>query len=109
MTLLDVISRHRGKESAITAERIAEALGGWPGGVRHMRDEIKRLIEEDGHLIAACGQGYYIPVNQDEILEYERILEKRAKSIFIRRQALERAKCQLPPEQTRMVFTEARA
>jgi len=102
--ILDIIWRHQGKHSAITADKMLEALGGWPRGARGLREEIKTLIEERGELIAACGNGYYIPTTMDEINEYEEILAKRAKSIFIRRQALDRAKGQLPPSQVRMCF-----
>lgn len=110
MTVLDVINNHRGKESAITAAQVLLLLPNFPGGERQLRDEIKRLIEEEGHLIAASSKvprGYYVPVTQEKLDEYELILEKRAKSIFVRRQAIIRMRGQLPPQQLKMF--EARA
>ncbi|HEY3346977.1 MAG TPA: hypothetical protein VGK71_05080 [Nitrospirota bacterium] len=97
-----IIERNQGKGRAITAEHILAEVGSWPRGVRGIRDEIKRLIEDEAALIAASGVGYFIPTTFEEINEYERILDKRARSIFIRRGALQRAKCQLPPVQTRL-------
>lgn len=79
----------KGKENAISAERLAVILGF--NDTRALRKDITRS-RAAGQIIC-CNQknGYYIPVNGKEIEEYIHLMEARTRTTFQSIKAAKRA------------------
>lgn len=79
---LKILSRHVGKENAVSLSTLAEQLETDERRVRL----VKRELVEDGHFIGAtCNSkrpGYYLIQNEQEIAETIRECESRAMSLL---------------------------
>lgn len=53
-----------------------------------LRELITKAIKGHGAVIASCNKGYYIPSNDEELLEYLNNLAMRASGIHIRQSKL---------------------
>ncbi len=71
--LLTILLNHQGKATAISVADVAEAMGLDRGksGTRRVQ-ELKRALVEQGYPIGSCsariGGGYYLAVNEGELL-----------------------------------------
>ena len=75
--LIEIIPE--GKENAIPARDLANIVN---ISTRELRAQIEAL-RRSGHIIAACNSGYYIPVNDAELIEYYKAHEKRAMTALV--------------------------
>jgi len=78
----------REKESAMTARRIAEAIGFGPNGDRKVRAIIAQYQERMPFVIAGSpGQGFYITEDPEDMADYDRSLLSTLRSIASRARA----------------------
>jgi hypothetical protein len=70
--LLHILMMHQGRDRAISAERLLDALRTYGNSINGM-PELRGLVHDarqDGHLIASCQEGYYLPVDLTDALQY---------------------------------------
>lgn len=73
---------HIGKENAISAQELCDHLGF--NSIRELQHEISRERKAGAVILSTCqeGGGYFIPSNDQEVRQFVRTLENRAKNTF---------------------------
>src|SRR6266571_7764613 len=86
----ELLRKHRGKDNAITARDLAEAIGVKEGDTFvRTRSVIDKAIREYGLPVGANNRrppGYFYIMNQDELFEYMGTLESRKMQIEDKKQ-----------------------
>lgn len=82
----EIILEHVGKENAIHASEIADAVGINEGDTySRTREYLKDILEEGVPLASNPGYGYWVIANQEELDNYVGALGRRARRIDNRR------------------------
>jgi len=80
----------RGKERAITADRICEALGTEAQGSLHLSEDtlrriIRECLREKGYLVISTnsgkGAGFFVPKRNEEVMNFLRTMKSRKDAI----------------------------
>lgn len=71
--ILRLLEAHRGKDFAISRERLVEKINEdcplFPYNERKIRATIKHLTTQHGYPIGSCPKGYFMAITADEIEE----------------------------------------
>ncbi len=81
-----IMTRHRGRENAVTAPMLAALCGCSERQIRTMVRELRR----QGHPICADDAGYYYAATEEEYQALQRQLDNRAKDMLVTRSAVKR-------------------
>ncbi len=74
----DILLQHRGKANAITSKAISRAMGFPMEDTQSLSRKVIRETEEKfGIPLASCNKGYYIAESDEEMKEYNSIIQRR--------------------------------
>ena len=86
-SVYDIISRHLGRDHGVLLSDIGYALN---VDTRTIRAVVKSLVENRNVAICSGCTGFFIPVEEEEIIRHQRDLLSRAYSILARANKLNR-------------------